>query len=734
MDLSRGARSLLLCVVLSFTPALGQDDPRWQVVPDVNDLDDWNIQPNSTALAKAMNDAAEFVQRFKVPGSAEGWKYRRPQVDAALRQAIGLAVFPPRTPLKPRSVAIHDLGDYTVENIIFESRPGFPVTANLYRSKDSIERERPAILCPIGHILDHGKASAEPQSRCIKLARMGFIVLVYDAIGHGERLIPGNIHHEAQYALLPLGETIAGWMVWDSIRAIDYLVSLPEVDSDRIGITGNSGGGLNALYTAALDPRVAVSTVSGYTFEFGNWMKYAGAHGSCSQLIGLYRHMEWFEIAGLIAPRPLQMLQGEWDSIFPVSGARKAGYRTEALYSLLGYGDLARLDIVPKLGHAYSRPYRERMYGWMSLHLQDKGDGTPLPEGDIETLPENDSRLVCDPSGSVMTNSLSVVDMARIKALEAVSSLPSLDSSRQNHIIRTRLNDLTAPPDEEPHNLMPQEVDSSEMTWATLEKVFFVSEIGQYVPGLLWLPKGSTSPTSTVIILDDRGKSAVAESGLVQALVERGFAVLSVDLRGRGETLGKIGENRDNNYHFVLHSILWGRPLAGRRAFDLKRTVDFLFRRPDLPKENLAVVGLGDGALPALLAAAEDTRIKRLACADFYNSFVSQIIPAALETRQDLVREWNMNATRWGRIQGESYRIDLGSVIPSVLDWADIPELVSLVAPRKVLYCQTRDRDSRHETRFQQVTSKVDRHQDGWLLYEPRESLSAELLIGWLEP
>ena len=89
---------------------------------------------------------------------------------------------------------------------------------------------------------------------------------------------------------------------------------------------------------------------------------------------------------------------------------------------------------------------------------------------------------------------------------------------------------------------------------------------------------------------------------------------------------------------------------------------------------------------------------------------------------------------RWGRIQGESYRIDLGSVIPSVLDWADIPELVSLVAPRKVLYCQTRDRDSRHETRFQQVTSKVDRHQDGWLLYEPRESLSAELLIGWLEP
>ncbi|PYV37953.1 MAG: acetylxylan esterase, partial [Acidobacteria bacterium] len=84
---------------------------------------------------------------------------------------------------------------------------------------------------------------------------MGFVVLTYDAIGHGERLIQGNTHHEAGFALLPLGETIAGWMVWESMRAIDYLLTLPEVDPEHIGITGNSGGGLNTLFTSALDER-----------------------------------------------------------------------------------------------------------------------------------------------------------------------------------------------------------------------------------------------------------------------------------------------------------------------------------------------------------------------------------------------------------------------------------------------------------------------------------------------
>lgn len=95
------------------------------------------------------------------------------------------------------------------------------------------------LLRGIGHFLSAGKTAADVQARGAKLAQMGFVVLAYDAIGQGERMVPESIHHEAGYALLPLGETIAGWMIWDSMRAIDYLLTLEDVDPERNGVTGN---------------------------------------------------------------------------------------------------------------------------------------------------------------------------------------------------------------------------------------------------------------------------------------------------------------------------------------------------------------------------------------------------------------------------------------------------------------------------------------------------------------
>jgi cephalosporin-C deacetylase-like acetyl esterase len=127
------------------------------------------------------------------------------------------------------------------------------------------------------------------------LAQLGFVVLVYDAIGHGERNLPGNTHHHAGYALLPLGETIAGWMVWDTMRAVDYLASRSDVDPEKIGLAGNSGGGLNTLFSSAVEPRIKAAAVAGYVFEFRTWMKYGGSHCTCVYLPALYRSMEWFE-------------------------------------------------------------------------------------------------------------------------------------------------------------------------------------------------------------------------------------------------------------------------------------------------------------------------------------------------------------------------------------------------------------------------------------------------------
>ena len=534
-------------------------DPRWIVTPNLNDLDGTNLPPASTALVKSLSDAAEYVTRWTPPADAAAWAKRRPEVERAFKKAIGLEVLPARTPLNPLITGTHDFGSYVMENLVFESRPNFPVTANLYRPKTPAAGKRPGIVCPIGHFPEYGKAVGEIQARSIKLAEMGFVVLAYDAIGHGERMVLGNVHHEAGYALLPLGETIAGWMVWDSMRAVDYLLTQPDVDPARIGITGNSGGGLNTLFTSAINSRISAAVVVGYTFEFNNWLKYAGSHCTCTQLPGLFRAMEWFEIAGLIAPRPLMMLQGDHDDIFPISGARRSARNTQAVYALLGHADHARFVEVPGQQHSYNRYYRERMYGFIAQHLLGQGNGEPIPEGDIQPLKETDPRLLADRDGTILPHSAKVVDFARKSTLENISKLPKSDEH-----VKQWARDLAAPPEPQLHLLKWELAQKTAVSGGTLEKMFYLSEDGEYIPSLLWLPQRAAS--RTIVIADSRGKQAVAESGLVEPLLAAGFAVFAPDLRGRGETLGHVGAKQTNNFRLIGNQVLFGAPLAGRRA------------------------------------------------------------------------------------------------------------------------------------------------------------------------
>jgi cephalosporin-C deacetylase-like acetyl esterase len=670
--------------------------------------------------------------RWKPPADARAWQTRRPEVERAFRKAIGLETLPERTPLSARVVGRHELDDYVVENVIFESRPGFLVSANLYRSKVAKNGIKPAILCPIGHYLTPGKAAAEVQARCIKLARLGFVVLTYDAIGQGERLRLGNIHHEAGYALLPLGETIAGWMVWDSMRAIDYLLTLPDVDPERIGVTGNSGGGLNTLFTAALDQRVRAAVVVGYTFEFNNWLKYAGGHCTCTHLPGLFRSMEWFEIAGLIAPHALMMLQGDHDGIFPISGARRAGHNTESIYALLGQPGSARFVELPGQPHAYSRPYREQMYGWMMRQLQGQGDGSAIPEGAVATRAEDDSALLCDPSHTLFANAPTVVDLARRRALSLVANMAVRSAPETRAADARWVRDLTASPEARPQFLAPAVHAKTPVPGGQVEKISFVSEDGEYIPGLLWLPAHRERPAQTVIVVDSLGKQAVAKSALVQPLLAAGLAVLAVDLRGRGETLGVVRPGWDLNYRLVANQVLFGQPLAGRRTFDLMRTIDYVRTREELAPGDVTVVGMNDDALPALLAAAADARIAHVAVAGYVHSFVSQMREKAHATGVDVRTHWN-DAQVSGVVDAGDYKTDLGAVIPSVLKTLDLPDIVALIAPRRVLFCHLKDAAAEAtkvlSARFLQVTASRG---EGWIRYEPERALDGNLLLEWL--
>jgi pimeloyl-ACP methyl ester carboxylesterase len=693
-----------------------------RVVGSLEELDGFNVAPAANPLSKAIHDAAEYVGRFQLPLRPEAWPERRKQVEAGFRESIGLTRLPERTPLNARVLRTHDLGDHVIENVIFYSRPETPVPANIYRPKSTGGRRLPAVLSVLGHWLGEGKAAEQNQILARKLAQLGFIVMTYDAIGHGERNHSGNTHHHAGHSLLPLGETIAGWMVWDSIRAADYLQSRPDVDSQRIGIAGNSGGGLNTLFTSAVDARFRAAVVAGYVFEFQSWMKYGGSHCTCVYLPGLYRSMEWFEIAGLTAPRPLLMLQGTRDSIFPRTSARSAGRATEELYNRIGQRGGARLDMIPNEPHGLSKPFREAIYGWMRLHLSGQGDGSPLAEGNVVSLPVNDPRLLCDADGQILGAAPSVVELAARRAASITTG-----GTKEQRLAYVRK--LAAPREPESDLQRARTMESVKIAGGTREKILFLSEIGEYTPALLWRPDAPKPPV--VLIADAKGKDAVAASALLTPLLAAGYAVLAVDLRGRGETLGVRGNGRTNNYHFISHSIMWGQPLAGRRAFDFSRTVDYVQSRADLSTANLVAIGIGDDALPVLLTAATDDRITRAVSAGYDLSFTSQMIGAPKTSREQLLRTWNSSLMSHGKLDDGENHADAGSVIPGVLSVLDLPDLAGLRGERPLLVCGARNlRHSGSKNYRLAWQGKLSERNRRW--FRPDDALTPELLLSWL--
>jgi dienelactone hydrolase len=240
------------------------------------------------------------------------WEARAVRQRAAITRALGLEPLPTRVPLAPlmRERRPHD--GYSVENVAFTSVPGYLVTGNLYRPT----RAKPpyaVILSPHGHGGDHGRLSAVVQTRCAQLARMGALVLAIDMVAYGESLpdLPRPAAHQT-----PLSPTL---QTWNGMRSLDLLLSLPDADASRVGVTGESGGGTQTFLLAALDPRVTASApvVMVSAFFFGGC--------ACESGRPIHRSHDHFitnaEIAALAAPRPLLVVSDgkDWTRRVPES-------------------------------------------------------------------------------------------------------------------------------------------------------------------------------------------------------------------------------------------------------------------------------------------------------------------------------------------------------------------------------------------------------------------------------
>ncbi len=319
--------------------------------------------------------------------SAEDWEHALPALRQQYFEMLGLWPMPEKTPLHTTITGRLDRGDYIVEMLQYQSRPGLYVTGNLYRPASvTMGERRPAILYVCGHSPRgrNGNKTAY-QSHGIWFARHGYICLMLDTLQLGE--IAG-IHHgtyrEGRWWWLSRGYTPAGVECWNGIRGIDYLVSRGDVDPQRIGVTGISGGGAATFWIAAADDRAKVAVpVSGMS-DLLSYVpdRVIDGHCDCMFLYNTYQ-WPWTRIPALFAPRPLLFVNSDQDSIFPMDGNERVINRLERVYSLFGAGDMVD-SLVSIGGHAYRADIRRAAYRFLNTHL--KNDPRPVLDSEVDLV------------------------------------------------------------------------------------------------------------------------------------------------------------------------------------------------------------------------------------------------------------------------------------------------------------------------------------------------------------
>jgi dienelactone hydrolase len=340
-------------------------------------------------------------------------------IRARIRQSFG--PFPEKTPLKARVTKVVERDAYTIENVLFESRPGFLVSANLYIPKGR-RFPLPGVVGSCGHSVN-GKAIDTYQSFSQGLARLGYIVLIFDPIGQGERMqyVDANWkptrgtgtaeHNYAGIQQVVVDERFCAWRAWDAIRALDYLVTRKEVDTRHLGITGNSGGGTMTTWLCGLDDRWTMAAPSCFVTELRrNMENELGADMEQIPPRALALGLDHEDFLAALAPKPVIILAKEKD-YFDARGNEAAYERLKRLYRLLGAEDRVAYFIGPTY-HGYSQENREAMYRWFN-RWTGISDATSEPKLTLE----KDETLWCTPNGQVAAlGSKPVHDFTREKS------------------------------------------------------------------------------------------------------------------------------------------------------------------------------------------------------------------------------------------------------------------------------------------------------------------------------
>jgi cephalosporin-C deacetylase-like acetyl esterase len=600
---------VIVCFSLLFNTVMTAKE-NLQVLPEtVNGIKPADMM-NNYLLSQAHQEftkwKADYEQRKTPEQIAEYQKHLRKE----FLEAIG--PFPRRTPLKSRITGEVHRNGYKVEKIIFESQPKHYVSATLFLP-DSRKHKSPypGVLVPCGHSAN-GKAYEAYQTMGALLALNGMAALVFDPIDQGERsqmlsqfpqLQGTRAHTMLGVGSILLGRNTASFEIWDGMRAIDYLQSRPEVDSGRIGCTGNSGGGTQTSHLMSLDNRIVAAAPSCYITSFERLLSTIGPQDAEQNIFGqLAFGMDHADYLMMRAPTPILICAATQD-FFDIQGVWDSFRYAKRLYSRMGFAE--RIELLENdATHNYNKTQRQGVVRWMSRWLLNKDK--PITEPDIKLLSEEE--IKCSPAGQVMAmeGARSTYDLNRDYEKKLAQKRKNLWGKTSQRKLLSQVRKITGIRKlEELPMPKTEELDVIERDSCLIKKIIIKSENGIYLPALLFSPKQNQSK-DMVLYVHEKGKNIDAGSnGPIEELVKSGKSVLAVDVRGTGETQqtskNRLSDATGFDWKNVFTAYLLGRSYVAMRAEDILICARFLKQQENT---SLYLVAVGNVCVPALHAAA----------------------------------------------------------------------------------------------------------------------------------
>jgi dienelactone hydrolase len=701
--MKRAASFLSVVLVLAGSLAYGGDaDPTRVLDPGRLPAD------GRLGQLKTLND---YFPMIPSP-NRESWQARRKELREQVLLATGLWPMPEKTLLEPIIHGKIDRADYTIEKVFFASYPGHYVSGNLYRPRGK-NGKRPGVLCPHGHwdhgrFFDAGEKAAQAQiaqgaektvegaryplqARCAQLARMGCIVFHYDMVGYADSL---QIKHREGFtdaqAELRL-QSFMGLQTYNSIRALDFLLSLPDVDPKRIGVTGASGGGTQTFILCAVDdrPTVAFPAVMVSTAMQGGCV--------CENCSYLRRGTGNIELAALFAPKPLAMSGADdWTIQIETKGLPEL----KATYRLYDAEDHVSAHCLPQFKHNYNQVSRELMYNWFNKYLH-LGQPQPVVEKPFVPVPPQELSVYDEqhprPADAIGVEALRkyMTDSSERQIAALLPKDPTrLEEFRR--VVGTALRVMVGeklPPAGEVQERSAKAADEEGLRWRKL--LLGRKSEGDDIPAVF--VRGPEFDGTVVVWIHPAGKTSLVQKGKLvpaaQQIIDAKAAILGVDVLLTGEFQGAKLPAVDQKY--AGFTLGYNRSLLANRVRDILTAVAYTKGQPGTKKVDL--IGFEQAGPWVLLARPLCGEAVERTAADFHR-----------------------------------FRFDMASttsdemMLPGALKYGGLPAFAALCAPHPLFVHNHQGTGSGQWLKAAYELSKAD------ALRRASEKASAEDVVSWV--